>query len=60
MDDLETGYAETSEQDHHHFCTRCGSTWSHADDFCEVAHDMPGPFRRRYGSEMYCPQCMEG
>jgi hypothetical protein len=50
-----TGYAETTEMSHSHYCDTCGGIWSHEDDGC------PGP---RYGGNLTdgtwdCPICME-
>lgn len=43
--------SETTEQDHPHECPRCGDTWLHADDACQVIHS-----RASYAN---CPICRE-
>jgi hypothetical protein len=48
--------AETTEEEHAHYCALCGGTWWHADDFCE------GPVFRSYSpydGDFTCPQCLD-
>jgi hypothetical protein len=48
--DHRTGYAETDEPTHMHFCELCGSTWSHADEVC-----VGSRFAGYYGAGYDCP-----
>lgn len=36
MKDEESGYSETSEQPHYHYCHECDGVWEHQDDACQA------------------------
>jgi hypothetical protein len=46
----DTGWAETSEPEHTHYCTVCHSNWQHEDEVCPVAVD----------ADYDCPACVDG
>lgn len=50
--DGDTGYAETTEPEHHHYCGGCNDIWSHQDESCV------GPRATKLGSDYDCPFCM--
>ena len=55
----DSGWSETTEPEHQHYCARCGGVWGHKDEFCEVGR-MPITGYYAYGAELTCPGCQEG
>jgi hypothetical protein len=50
----DSGWAESTEEEHDHLCGTCGDVWSHQDDACE------GPrFESYRGPAFECPMCVE-
>lgn len=50
----ESGYAETTEEEHAHYCEMCGSVWVHEDESC-VGPRWEG--KMYWGSTWDCPRC---
>ncbi len=56
-DDLhtESGWSETTEPEHRHYCDLCGGIWSHQDEMCEAPR-----WSGYYSSGGYdCPMCQD-
>jgi len=49
---LDSGYSETSIEDHAHLCGKCGLYWRCNDEVCENEK-----FNMRYWSELDDPIC---
>ena len=47
-----SGFSETTEREHAHFCPRCEDAWVHFDDECEDIRGRSQPAT--------CPLCQEG
>ena len=58
MDDDATGWSATTEDAHSHFCYRCGGTWEHHDEWCEVGRQRLG-YLGECGGDLVCPACQE-